>query len=117
MKTLLISFSGGRTSAYMTKLILESNQYDDFIKIVLFANTGKERNETLDFVNECDHRWNFGTVWIESVVHHDERKGSTHKIVTYETASRQGQPFEDVILKYGIPNAAFPHCTRELKLN
>lgn len=54
-KKLLVSFSGGLTSAYMTKWILDnlSNQYE---MIVVYANTGKEREETLQFVNECDKR-------------------------------------------------------------
>ena len=44
------------------------------------------------------------------------KAASTHKIVTFETASRKGEPFEAYIRKYGIPNTAFPQCTRELKL-
>lgn len=113
---LLISFSGGRTSAFMTKWIMSNCKYDNYKKIVLFANTGKERVETLEFINECDRRWNFGTIWIEADVQAEKGVGTKHKIVTYETASRNGEPFEAVIKKYGISNKAFPHCTRELKL-
>ena len=40
-----------------------------------------------------------------------------YKVVTFETASRNGEPFEQVIKKYGIANKPFPHCTRELKRN
>lgn len=36
--------------------------------------------------------------------------------MSFETASRNGEPFEKVIQRYGIPNKKFPHCTRELKL-
>jgi hypothetical protein len=59
----------------------------------------------------------FNTVWLESVVQHDKRSAPTHKIVTFDTASRKGEPFEEVIKKYGIPNSAFPGCTRDLKLS
>ena len=113
---LLISFSGGRSSAFMVKWILSNCKYDDYEKIVLFANTGKEREETLAFINECDRRWNFGTIWIEADVQSEKGIGTKHKIVTFETASRNGEPFEAMIKKYGIPNQSFPHCTRELKL-
>ena len=34
----------------------------------------------------------------------------------FNTASRNGEPFEDVIKKYTIPNQEFIHCTRELKI-
>jgi len=113
---LLISFSGGRSSAFMVKWILSNCKYDNYEKIVLFANTGKERVETLEFINECDRRWNFGTVWIEADVQKEKGEGTKHKVVTFDTASRNGEPFEDVIKKYGIPNKSYLHCTRELKL-
>lgn len=110
-----ISFSGGRTSGYMTKRIIDewSDRYDF---IVVFANTGLEHPKTLEFVHNCDTHFGFGTVWVEGVVHYGERKSSTHKIVSFETASRNGEPFEAHIKKYGIPNTQFPSCTRELKL-
>jgi len=114
---LLISFSGGRTSGYMTRraLMQMAPSYDEIV--VLFANTGQEDSRTLDFVNACDRHFEFNTVWLEADVAHGERVGSRHRVVSYETASRDGRPFEDVIKKYGIPNNATLHCTRELKLN
>lgn len=110
-----ISFSGGRTSAYMTKMLLDhfSDKYDF---IVTFANTGLEHEKTLEFVNNCDKYFGFNTVWLEAVINPEKQKGTTHKIVTFETASRNGEPFHEMIKKYGIPNPSYPHCTRELKL-
>lgn len=110
-----VSFSGGRTSAYMTKLLLD-NLSDKYDFIVTFANTGLEHPKTLEFINNCDTVFGFNTVWLEAVVHHDKRSAPTHKIVTFDTASRKGEPFEEVIKKYGIPNQKFPGCTRDLKL-
>jgi hypothetical protein len=110
-----ISFSGGRTSAYMTKLILD-NWSDQYEFIVTFANTGLEHPKTLEFVHNCDTHFGFNTVWLEAVVHQG-RVACTHKIVDYVSAARKGEPFEEVIKKYGIPNMAFPYCTRELKIN
>lgn len=116
-KRLFISFSGGETSALMTNWCL-SNLKDKYEEIkVVFANTGQEREETLEFVKQCDEFFGFNTVWVEAVVHHNQRKAPTHKVVTFETASRNGEPFEEVIKKYGIPNQAFPACTRDLKLS
>jgi len=117
MKTnLSVSFSGGRTSAYMAKWLID-NKSDEYELNFIFANTGLEDERTLRFVNDCDKRWGLNLVWVEAVVHHNERKGSTHKVVTFETASRNGEPFEQVVKKYGIPNKDYPHCNRELKLN
>lgn len=113
-KRLLISFSGGETSAMMTHLLLKNNTYDD-VKVV-FANTGQENEETLDFINHCDEYYGFNVVWVETKVYHGERKGSSYTIVDYKSASKLGEPFEEIIKKYGIPNQKQPICTRELKL-
>lgn len=111
---LIVSFSGGETSAYMAYLLKQG----DALNIhCIFANTGQEHEKTLEFVDRCDREWGLNVVWVEAVVHHGEKKASTHKIVNFETASRDGGPFEAVIQKYGIPNMAFPHCTRETKLS
>lgn len=96
---------------------LLNNVADKYHLIFVFANTGQEHEKTLEFVHKCDIEFGFNLYWIEAVIHFDERKASTHKIVDFESASRHGEPFEQMIKKYGIPNTGFPHCTRELKLN
>ena len=47
-----IAFSGGRTSAYMLRKIMDANPglRDDVV--VTFQNTGREMPQTLDFVAE-----------------------------------------------------------------
>ena len=113
---LFISFSGGRTSAYMTKWLLENKQDDYNEIVVLFANTGEEHNETLEFVNKCDKAWKFNVVWLEVLVNQEFGKGSRFTVTNYKDAKRKGEPFQSVIEKYGIPNKAGAFCTRELKL-
>ena len=54
-------------------------------------------------------------VWIEADVVHEKQKGTKYKIVDFKSASRKGQPFEEVIKKYGLPSKLYRHCTRELK--
>jgi hypothetical protein len=112
-KRLFISFSGGRTSAYMTRRLLAEQAYDE--TVVVFANSGEEDERTLQFVRDCDEKMGFNTVWVEAVVHATRRDGTTHKVVEFDTAARAGEPFEAMIKKFGIPNKNYPHCTRELK--
>lgn len=59
----VVSFSGGRTSALMLRKILDVGLGEDVH--VLFANTGKERAETLEFVAECARRWRVDVHWLE----------------------------------------------------
>jgi len=84
--------------------------------IFTFANTGLEHEKTLDFVDRCDREWGLNVVWLEAVVNPEKGKGIRHKVVNFETAARNGEPFEAVIAKYGITNPDYPHCTRDLKL-
>lgn len=116
MRRLLISFSGGETSAYMTHWLLNGNapRYDEVA--VVFANTGQEHEKTLGFVDRCDRVFGFNVVWVEADVQSEKGKGTRHRIVDFNTASRDGAPFESAIRKFGIPNQKHPNCTRELKL-
>jgi hypothetical protein len=111
---ILVSFSGGRTSGLMSKIIAESRKSAECLFI--FANTGLEDPRTLDFVDQCDRAFELNLVWVEAKVNSLRGEGTTHQVVNYETASRQGQPFEQAIRKFGIPNSSFPSCNRELKL-
>lgn len=116
-RRLFISFSGGETSAFMAQWLVANwrDRYDE-IKIV-FANTGQEHDQTLEFVQRCDQYFKWGVVWVEAVVHASKGVGTTHRVVDFDTASRNGEPFEAVTAKYGIANQKYPHCSRELKLS
>lgn len=95
----LISFSGGRTSAYMLWRILQAHGGvlpDDIY--VCFANTGKEREETLRFVHECATRWNVRVRWLEYVTDL-KSAGAAGRFdeVGYNSASRSGEPLDRLI--------------------
>lgn len=113
---LKVAFSTGATSAMMARLI-QLNWSHIYDIIYIMANTSREDDRSLEFGRQCDQAWGLGLVIVEAVVHPDERKGSSHRVVTFDTACRDGSVFEDVIKKYGIPNMDFEPCNRELKLN
>ena len=109
-----IAFSGGRTSAYMLRQILDAHggSLPDGV-VAVFANTGKERPETLDFVREIMTRWSVPVVWLE---YYSATKRK-YRVVTPETASTKGEPFEDLITKRSyLPNSLMRFCTGELKI-
>lgn len=115
---LLVSFSGGETSAFMSQWL--NNHYEQYGYkniVFVFANTGLENEQTLEFVEQCDKYFKLNVQWVEVSVFHGERKSSGYSLTDFDNAKRKGEPFEAVIQKYGIPNQAFPHCTRELKQN
>lgn len=106
----IINFSGGRTSAYMTKRLIDEGLTD---YLITFQNTGKEMPETLDFINQCDKKWNLNIIWLEY------RQPASFEIVNYKSASRNGRPFTELLNQRpsGIPNQYFRFCTMELKIN
>lgn len=111
-----ISFSGGRTSAFMLYKVLEAHNGklpED--AVVCFANTGKEDEATLKFVHDCETHWNVPIVWLEYC--DAEESKDRWKQVTFETASRNGEPFEAVIRKKNyLPNPVTRFCTIEMKI-
>lgn len=115
----LISFSGGRTSGYMLKHILDAHggTLPDDVHVT-FANTGKEREETLRFVHECGMRWGVRVRWLEWK---SRRKSvpvaERFEEVGYNSAARNGEPFAALIAdKKSTPNSVARWCTEELKV-
>lgn len=108
----VISFSGGRTSGYMLWRVLQSNGGLPSEAIVCFANTGKEDEATLRFVKACEDNWNVPIVWLEY-----RKEDPKYVVVNFETASRNGEPFEQIIEKKNfLPNPVTRFCTAELKI-
>lgn len=148
-----ICFSGGRTSGKMLFEILAAfNGKLPPDVHVAFENTGKERDETLDFVHEVETRWGVAVTWLEyndrfdledyrkaDGTLADRRRKYTasdladpykrgFKIVTYETAARDGEPFDAVLRYYAefrkickgespiLPTVPSRMCTTHLKI-
>lgn len=111
-----ISFSGGRTSAYMLYQVLHAHGGTlPREAIVCFANTGKEDEATLQFVKDCSDNWKVPITWLEYAP--AEVTKDRWREVTFETASRDGEPFEALIRKRNfLPNPVSRFCTVELKV-
>ena len=122
-----ISFSGGRTSAFMLYKCLEA--HDGRLPdeaVVTFANTGKEMAETYDFVQACADNWGVDIVWLEyagrsvkpeTVNQKRPLYDYQYKVVDYNSASRNGEPFAQLISDMGsLPNPVGRACSGQLKI-
>lgn len=109
-----ISFSGGRTSAYMLYHILQANGDLPERCQVMFANTGREMPQTLDFVHECAEKWGVNIVWIE----YDRKENrASYRVTNHKNASQNGEPFEVLLkAKKYLPNIVTRFCTTDLKI-
>ena len=112
----ILSISGGRTSGYMLWRIVQAHggKLPEDVRAI-FANTGKEMPETLDFVDEMSLRWKTPITWVEYRPKTED--GKQEAIVTWHSASRNGEPFAALIedRKY-LPNPVARFCTVELKI-
>lgn len=137
-----IAFSGGRTSAYLLRQILDHNDGIPDRALVTFQNTGREMDETLNFVRDVGQRWNVGITWLEyrprkpledwqfdlvvsifgeayaaklAAWWRPEPKGFAQ--VDFATAARDGEPFVALIfLRRFLPNVRARFCTIEMKV-
>lgn len=112
----IVSISGGRSSAMMLKILLDNGQITPDTH-VLFANTGREHDATLDFIEECSQQWAVPVTWLEY-----RNAAPKFEVVTHATASRRfgpdpGRPFRELIDKWGcLPNPVKRICTAEMKI-
>ena len=112
----MLSFSGGRSSGYLLNNTLEVNGGQPDNLHIVFANTGKEMPQTLDFVRDCAINLNCKITWLEYRFDFEKRK-TYFVVVNYETASRKGEPFAQLIAaKKMLPNVAKRFCTEQLKI-
>lgn len=117
MKNLLVSVSGGRSSAVMAHHIATSEKYSEYNKLYVFANTGREREETLVFIDQMSKNFGIKIHWIEAEPFSKEK----FKIVDFVSACRIGKPFRSVIgfanknVRTGLPNQGTPYCSSRLK--
>ncbi|MCH9836283.1 hypothetical protein K0U83_11510 [bacterium] len=111
-----VSFSGGRTSAFMLRQILDAfggEKPDDLI--VSFQNTGLEHEATYSFIKRVEEEWSVPITWLEYDQTEDGKP--TAKVVSFDTACRNGEPFDLLIARRGyLPNPMTRLCTAELKM-
>jgi len=105
----------------MAQAIKIKQMYGESIdQICIFANTGMENEETLEFLDKCDSEYNLNIIWLEAVVH-EHGKGNTYRVTNFKDAYRISQykeplhPFHAHVKKNGIPNATYPQCSDRLK--
>lgn len=106
--------SAGYSSIIMATKLKE--WYPNHNIIYGMANTSKEDEESLIFMDKCDKNFGFNMTWIEAIINQERGKGTDYEITDFHNLKRNGEIFEDGIKKYGIPSKINKWCNRELKL-
>lgn len=109
-----IGISGGRTGGHMVYKILEAHGGTLPPDVHLFfQNTGKKREETLVFIDQIAKRWKVNIVWVEWCrIYGQPDDVPWYKLVDFETASRNGEPFTMMLKYYAAYRKAEKTCRR-----
>jgi 3'-phosphoadenosine 5'-phosphosulfate sulfotransferase (PAPS reductase)/FAD synthetase len=138
----VVSFSGGQTSGYMLRRLMDSEpDFHNRFKVI-FCNTGKEHDKTLDFVHEVETKWSVAVTWLEytriparkvdplmvpegrkraNLLKAAEADEGAHwfREVNYETAARRFDkvtPFDELLgWAKALPNVRGRSCSAFLK--
>ena len=113
-----LNISGGRSSGYMLRKILDAHGGELPPNVYpIFCNTGREMPETLNFVHAMQTRWKVPIAWLEYESRPGQRPKHHYRIVSHNSAARNGEPFADMLeQKQMLPNAVARICTGELKV-
>jgi 3'-phosphoadenosine 5'-phosphosulfate sulfotransferase (PAPS reductase)/FAD synthetase len=115
-KTHIVSFSGGRTSAYMVWLFeQERKRFPDMKVEYIFNDTGAEHPKTYEFVRNVVEYFNIDLTCLRANVSTEVGVGTNYRVIPLSECCPDLQPFKDICVKYSTPSFAFSHCTREMK--
>ena len=117
----VLNVSGGRSSGFMLRRVLDAHGGELPARTeAVFANTGRERAETLDFVQAMSDRWHVAITWLEYAYVPGAKPARQYRIVSRETASLDGEPFAAMLdAERWMPSTAKGGrvCTSELKVS
>lgn len=110
----IISFSGGRTSAYLCYLM--KLLFGDQV-VFVFMDTGAEHPKTYDFIRKCNKHFGLDLVCLRLKINPELGKPNSYTVVDINDIKPDLQPWRDMLKKYGTPyNPGGAFCTDRLKL-
>lgn len=118
---IVVTVSGGRSSAMMARHIQTHEKYEKYKKIYVFCNTGMERTETVQFLKNIERQWNIPLIKIQGVYSTKMGTGVSYKKVSWEQMDMEAKTFSEAIKHVnkgtysGLPNSAAPYCSGMLK--
>ncbi len=110
----VVSFSGGRTSAYLCKVMIDKFGRDnvDFI----YMDTGAEHPKTYDFVRSVNKEFGLDLTCLRGRFNQPLGKGLEFDIVQDLDLKTDLKAFTGEVGKYGVPYIGGMHCTSRMKL-
>lgn len=107
----VISFSGGRTSAFMTLEVLALHPDSE----VIYMDTGAEHPATYEFIKSFSREFNVPITCLRVIPNPEMRKASTYEILSVDDIKPDLEPWRRMLRKYGHPYVGGAFCTDRMK--
>lgn len=113
-KKKVISDSGGRSSKFLAKFMLDKYGKDnvDFV----FMDTGEEHEETYKFIRACDEAFGLNLTCLRGDFSLPIGSGVGYSIISINDIKPDSKPFKEMMAKYGVPYIGGMFCTDRMKL-
>lgn len=111
----IVSFSGGRTSAYLVHLMEQRRLAGEDVHYV-YMDTGAEHKGTYEFIRKVAREWSINLICLRVKVNPELGKANSYSIVSLDDIGPDLQPWKDVCEKYGTPYVHGAFCTRTMKM-
>jgi len=113
----VVSFSGGRTSAYLVYLMEQKRINEGFDVSYVFMDTGAEHPKTYEFIANIVNEWGIPLIFLRLKVNPELGKANTYNQISLNEIGKDLQPWKDMLKKYGTPyNPGGAFCTDRMKL-
>jgi hypothetical protein len=111
----VVSFSGGRTSAYLVKLMEQKRADGDDVKYI-FMDTGAEHPKTYEFIRNVVEHFQIDLICLRVVFNNELGKASTYEVCNLDSIGPDLKPWQGMLAKYGVPYIGGEFCTDRMKL-
>lgn len=108
------SYSGGRTSAYLCKVMIDKfgRENVDFV----FMDTGAEHPETYKFIKKVNEHFDLNLTCLRGDFSLPIGKGVGFDVVDIDDCKPDLKPYSEMMVKYGVPYIGGMFCTDRMKL-
>lgn len=118
-KVQVVSFSGGRTSAYMVWLIESMRKSGEWTAPVeyIFMDTGAEHPKTYEFIKKCVEHFGIKLTCLRGDFNQPIGTGHTYQVIDVGEIKYDmlNGSFAKLMMKYGVPHVMSAFCTSRMK--
>lgn len=112
----IVSFSGGRTSAYLSFLMVEKSRNEGLDVDFIFCDTGAEDPRTYDFIRKVNKEFDLNLTCLRGVIVPVKGIGVKYEVVSIDEIKPDLKPFRQMVVKYGVPYYPMGRqCTNAMK--